>query len=839
MDILAGLRIAIDTFWYNIIVSFAGLHWSLLRGMVMMGHTVELINQWLSENVFGVLIAQTNASLQTAVSFAFVIALLVLGLTYLLAALVRLEVVQFRSALTWYVAGVLFFALGPSLYRGMNDFRMGIAEGFYVSTLQGLQGSAASAFGGLNQVETTDLGLGPLCDYLGVYLPGATAPGRIDGLDVALAYLRADGPDVMGYAYPMYSPGCPVHLLHPFTGAYISAAPQEWFFDGSYFDVTRSPYAFDTLTDEERAASIAMASSAHGRLLTAWPLVLFGVAEQIVYLLITIAMGITFMSFSLAILFAFFKKTEVIARAVIDQWIELIVQTVVIAMVQSLVVGFFLAGTASGNGMVTLGIGLIGLVFMLIVLWSGVKAVWNSLNRLFGAMGQATGGVILTPGRAGQAATSAAVQAGGMAVGVGSSALAGMTALNSGATPAQAAGISLGGLASLTSAARTLAYLPGVRGTPLGEAAEQFSEGALTRQVGQNIPLVGRGAGPLIGSRLLTDRDPDHAEYDAQRRLLSRPMLVPAVGEALAGWTVPRGAARRRANPALDDEDFSMFEDTDGQLVGQFTPLRPPRMGRFTPVSPQPETNGEPAAEAHQRQQRADYAAEMNSEELEQHVSGVMQSPNAAESRLQQAAEQLLQAAMLLGQLRVSGSADVASVMADVVALEQGGRAQNDAPLNAGIDTLSVGQRIAEALGVTPQAGSVSPITRDLARFGLFVDQALRLGLTPQQTEQVVREVQASPEGKMQPVTREFLDKQVQTTQNVSWIQARDSVDDLERSARLLPTEITAFGTMAMPTDTPAVSVTVTPQVNVVSPAGDTPPHDSALSGRDAMLGGE
>jgi len=130
MDILAGLRIAIDTFWYNIIVSFAGLHWSLLRGMVMMGHTVELINQWLSENVFGVLIAQTNASLQTAISFAFVIALLVLGLTYLLAALVRLEVVQFRSALTWYVAGVLFFALGPSLYRGMNDFRMGIAEGF-------------------------------------------------------------------------------------------------------------------------------------------------------------------------------------------------------------------------------------------------------------------------------------------------------------------------------------------------------------------------------------------------------------------------------------------------------------------------------------------------------------------------------------------------------------------------------------------------------------------------------------------------------------------------------------------------------------------------------------
>ena len=320
MDILAGLRIAIDTFWYNLILSLAGLHWSLLRGLLMMGYTVDLVNRWLLDNAFAPLIAQTNASLSAAVSLAFVIAMLVLGLTYLLAAFIRLEVVNFRSAVTWYIAGALFFALGPSLYQGMNDFRTGIAQGFYLSTLQGLQDNMGATFGALDQVETTDLALGPVCDYLGVYLPGATGASGIDGLDVALAYLRADGPDVMGYAYPVYSPGCPTHLLHPFTGAYISPTPQEWYFDGSYFDVTRSPYYFDTMTDEERAASTALASSAHGRMLTAWPLVLFGVAEQLVYLLITIAMGITFLSFSLAILFAFFRKTEAIARSIVDQY---------------------------------------------------------------------------------------------------------------------------------------------------------------------------------------------------------------------------------------------------------------------------------------------------------------------------------------------------------------------------------------------------------------------------------------------------------------------------------------------------------------------------------------
>jgi hypothetical protein len=130
LNIIGDLKRAIDTFYYNIVLSLAELHWSLLRGLVLMGHTIETINQWLIEQAFAPLIAQTNASLSVAISFAFVIALLVLGLTYMLAALVRLDVVNFRSAVTWYIAGALFFALGPSLYTGMNDFRTDIAQGF-------------------------------------------------------------------------------------------------------------------------------------------------------------------------------------------------------------------------------------------------------------------------------------------------------------------------------------------------------------------------------------------------------------------------------------------------------------------------------------------------------------------------------------------------------------------------------------------------------------------------------------------------------------------------------------------------------------------------------------
>ena len=36
-------------------------------------------------------------------------------------------------------------------------------------------------------------------------------------------------------------------------------------------------------------------------------------------------------------------------------------------------------------------------------------------------------------------------------------------------------------------------------------------------------------------------------------------------------------------------------------------------------------------------------------------------------------------------------------------------------------------------------------------------------------------------------------------TQNVSWVKARDEVDRLEHSARMLPPEITAYGAMSVP----------------------------------------
>lgn len=879
----------LDDLQYSIIVLIAGIHWSLQETLLMAGFTVKLINNWLIENAFMPIIAQTNNSLGIAMSYVFVVALLVLGITYLLAAFIRLDVVSPRSAIIWYIAGALFFTIGPSFYQGMNTFRLNISQVMYLSVLQGLSDNAGD-FSSLAQVNSNDLDFGILCDYFDVYLPGATGPGPIDGLDIALAYLRGHAQDVMGYPQPLYSPGCPPYLLNPNPSTWAgesgtSVVPMDWNMEGGYFDHTISPITWDEADESVRHHAVSMAGSSQQRALTAWPLLLFALVEQIVHLLITIAMGITFVSFGVAVLFAFFKRTESIAHSIINQWIELIVQTTIIALIQALVIGFFLAGAATGSAPAIIGIGLISLVFIVITMWSGIKAVWNSFNRLFNAMGQVSGGVLLTPGSVTSAAvtgaTAAATGGASLMTSVGSNALAGMTALNNGATTAQAAGLMFGGFGSLSGAARTLTHLPGLRGTALGDAAEQFTEGAVTRQVARNIPLIGRTAGPLVGAALLSDRDPEQAEYDEYGRVISRPMLVPAVGEALESWTLPKGAKRRRGTP--DSGGMEWFEDENGEMISDFMPARARRTGIFTPVASVSTDGGDDKADARRSQERSDYAAEMNSEEMEQHVSDALRSSTGTNStlgamreqegktdmtrfdqvaaRLEQSAEALanvarLQMQVMLGQLKVSGGDDVAGVMGDVVRGMQVERHQNGQPIVGGIDHLTVADRMAQAMGVMPVGGEKPPVQDDLPRFGLFADQALRMGISGEQAEQVVREVKSSPDGGLSEPTRTALVEQTHAEGHLSYDDAQDEVNRLEHSARMLPNEITAFGMMAVPQATaaeihPQVNVepeiTVEPQVDITvetpennSEAGYTEAmqKQSALGGSGSVIGG-
>jgi hypothetical protein len=142
---------------------------------------------------------------------------------------------------------------------------------------------------------------------------------------------------------------------------------------------------------------------------------------------------------------------------------------------------------------------------------------------------------------------------------------------------------------------------------------------------------------------------------------------------------------------------------------------------------------------------------------------------------------------------------------------------------------------MAQAVGITPLNDGRPPVRDDLARFGMFADSAVRLGLTPEQTERVGREVKDSPDRRMTPDTRNELVESA-ITAGRSRDEAEREVNRLEIAARLLPNEITAYGSMPVPSITVAPEVKVEPII-MIEADGDASDYDEAMRSNASMSG--
>src|SRR5258708_27198748 len=135
-------------------------------------------------------------------------------------------------------------------------------------------------------------------------------------------------------------------------------------------------------------------------------------------------------------------------------------------------------------------------------------------------------------------------------------------------------------------------------------------------------------------------------------------------------------------------------------------------------------------------------------------------------NRLGHAAEGLERAArqqqmkQFEGGWNVAGTANVAGTMGDVIAFLQ---AKKGGESMKGGDNFTLAGTMAQALGVTPIENGKPPIESDLARFGVFANQALTMGLNGEQSERVVREVKESPEAPLQPDTPPELVRHIPT----------------------------------------------------------------------------
>ncbi len=372
--------------------------WTLMdRPIAYVAYVIETLTQALANTIFAPLIGQINSTLGVAVNFAWVIALVVLGCAYMLAAFAQIRIVSPKSVFVWYLVALAFFQAGPSLYSTMDSFRGAVQSAFYDSVLSSVVASTTFYVGSSNASGPASLGLTQLCNNFGPYVVGSSYnTSYISGVDVALAFLRADGYDVMQYL-PNGSVSTLCANSNPNWPPVSMSLPRSWYDPGSFFDLTQIPTSqgspFFQMTIDQQGQIIANATAGIGRLLMGIPLLIFGVIEQIVALLLVIAEGLTFVSFSVALVFAFFKRTEPIAMAVVDMWIGLIVQSVIISLLQSLVVGFLLAGALLANGTVVVAMMVVGIVIEIIIVKSAVKVIFNALDGLTHAFGRVTGGV--------------------------------------------------------------------------------------------------------------------------------------------------------------------------------------------------------------------------------------------------------------------------------------------------------------------------------------------------------------------------------------------------------------------------------------------------------------
>ncbi len=820
-DLTKAISRFIDALVYDLIKYAAEAIWWLIKSILILSYQIISVDEWLSERAFPPLIQGTNSGTKMAATLTFVIALMILGLTYLLAVWIRLDVVSPRKAFLWFLAGALFFQIGPQLYQGFHHLRTRAASAFFASGLQGILGTGSNPFAGYGTVDNEDhLIPYDLCDNRDPYFdPTPNGPGgthnTIRGSDVALSFLRATGYDIMGYPPPYPNPGggyCG-------TGPYAQRSLPQWWLEqpwnlGGYFFEDRDSSSFGRYGDNGRRDSIENAFLGLRRLGASLPLVILAVVEALIYLLLTIAEGIVFLSFGVAIIFSYFKRTEVIALSVIDLMIQLIVQTIIIGLFLAVILGFMYAAALSLNSYVILGMGTLAFFLMLILLWSGVKAVFTSINRLFEAMSRATGGGFITPSQAamggtGLVAGSALLAAGG---GLAAGGLASSILRNENQDGERAGSRALRGAGSMMRASMySMAVGTGnphvsqvaTLGGMLGHTARTLSGSPRTLQLPPTTPST---------SPTPTTTDPTSSDSDA-------PAIPGAVSIAAVPQSQPSLTPQRRGYFYPDFQ--STLEDVGEEIEDTVTTT-----SRASRPTTRPTEGSTTLADV--------------GEEIEDAVRDTSLAAQRGLNR-QEHDTATRAAAPVVGHLRVT---DVASVIGDAIGLLRSQRLASGANPNNPVDFRGAVEALTRAMGITPT--TPNPMRGDVTPATTFVQRAVGLGLSDRHTAGLLRAVKNAPHGRLSDKRQQTIVDYVARHRGLDQTTAQQQVGQLLSVARAVPAQLTAYGAVSgqQLVPTPPIKVepkiTVKPQVTVET--GDQAPsraqtESAALAGSDRLVG--
>ncbi|MEP7285021.1 MAG: hypothetical protein ABI947_04550 [Chloroflexota bacterium] len=292
---------------YSFALTAAQIMWSIAKALITVGVQIEVLADWIISHFFQPMISMTGQTFKPIVGIFFFVAMVLLGISYVLAALVKLNVVSPRNMILWWIAGAFFFSTGTSLYASMRNLSQALNGVFYAAALSTINGSPSSGpnnpFGKMAADDSSsDTHMPTPCNNFSAYSPSA----KLGGADIAMAYLTADGFDVLKNGKQCMGGSIPATM------------PRSWYLEGGYFDALAAPETW-RIGDTECPTCLSLADqvdnqikvmqqatnggfSAVARLFQSVPLVWFAIVEQLISLCIIIAQGLTFISFACAIL---------------------------------------------------------------------------------------------------------------------------------------------------------------------------------------------------------------------------------------------------------------------------------------------------------------------------------------------------------------------------------------------------------------------------------------------------------------------------------------------------------------------------------------------------------
>jgi len=399
---------------YDILYAIAVMLWGINQALLMVSYYLMALTGWLLDQMFAPMMQMVSDQTGAILPMVFTVAFLLMAITYALSVFGVMRIVELKSAMMWFVVAAFLFNFGPSLYTGLDNLRRSIGASFYQSVFQQMQ-AGSNTIEGLDYITNADAGslqVAPLVNNYQMFLPGYDI--AIDGTDAAMAYLDSDGCDVLR------APGC---IL-------IGELPLNWYTPGSgLFDNTQSSVFYPTMTADERQASLNNAMTGLWVFFSGITLSFFAMIEAIINLCLTIAFAFGFISLFIAMLFAFFKRTEPITHAAFDIIIGLFIQSIINSLLLALVMAFVIIAAGTGNGFLLFGVSFIGIILLVILLVGAVQAILQAINGLVNAFASATNGNL---------------GAAGTLTGVTGSALTGGSALLASGSLTQAAGAALG-----------------------------------------------------------------------------------------------------------------------------------------------------------------------------------------------------------------------------------------------------------------------------------------------------------------------------------------------------------------------------------------------------------